>query len=48
MEDDLLVDTARYEEKTKTATVMEEPSDGWTSWEAETRKKIDIFGVWNG
>ena len=27
-EEDLPVDTARYEEKRKTATIMEEPSDG--------------------
>ena len=46
-EEDLTEDTARQVEKGKTATIMDERSDGL---EAEICKKIwqkiDIFGVW--
>ena len=36
---DLLLDTARQEEETKTATIMEEPCDGLREKQKQERKK---------
>ena len=47
--EDLPRDTARWKEKRKTATIMEEPSDGLhenqNTWK-EIWQNIDISGVW--
>ena len=45
-EHDLLVDTARQEEKRKTATIMEEPSDGFHKKQKHEEDMAKDRNVW--